>query len=158
MWFFMNTCYLLTLITFILLVTTGLQGWLHFPILNANHPTFALLTMIVYLFTETLVIFFFVGTGASIKEYTKEHHLKPDYQRQSLAIKRKIYPPLLLNMLLVMILFISGGAVDTNRLPSWLHGTLYGICLLHFVAVIRIQHHSFKENTALVLRMSGVNS
>jgi len=156
MWFFMNACYLLTILSFVMLVITGLQGHFSFPFLNVNHPTFALLTVIIYLFTQTLVIFFFVGIGVSIKEYVKKHKVNPNFHKRSLSIKMRVYPPLLLNMLLIMILFISGGAVDTHRIPAWSHGILFCVCLLHYMQVIGRQHFAFKESTAIILEMAGV--
>lgn len=158
MWFFMNGCYVLTAISLIMLVLSGAQGYFSFFVLNANHATFALLTVIIYLFTETLVIFYFVGIGVSIKEFTLERKLNTSYQRRSIEIKRRMYPPLLLNMLMVMVLFISGGAVDTHRIPHWAHGLLFYFCIAHFLYTMKIQHESFKESTAIVLEMSGINS
>jgi len=145
-----------SLLTFIMLCLTGLSGYFHFLIFNANHPTFAILTIIIYLFTETLVIFFFVGTGVSVKEYTQEHKLDTQFHRRSIALKRRVYPPLLLNMLLVMVLFITGGAVDTHRLPGWAHGVLFLICIVHFLKAAYVQHLCFKEDTALIIEMSGL--
>src|SRR3989338_6562934 len=121
MWFFMNSCYAFSTLTFVLLVTAFVQSAFAFKIFAANHVTFIILTSIVYLFTETLIIFFFVGTGASIKEYTLAHKLTPDYYRTTLALKRRVYPPQLLNILVMMILFILVGAVDTGRVPKWVY-------------------------------------
>ena len=152
----MISCYVFTFLSIAMLITTGFQGYFHFNIFHANHATFALLTTIIYLFTETLVIFFFVGTGVSIRDYTQEHHLDQKFRKRSLEIKRRVYPPMLLNMLLVMILFISGGAVDTGRFPGWLHGVLFFACLGHFLFAVKIQHRSFREDTAIILEMSGI--
>ena len=156
MWFFMNLCYFLTALSVVMIFVSGLQGYFQFKLFNANHPTFALLTMIIYLFTETLIIFFFVGTGVSIKEYILEKKLSADFHKRSLKIKMRVYPPLLLSILLFMILFISGGAVDTQHLPGWIHGTLFCVVLIHFLYAVHIQHQCFKENTQIVLEMSGV--
>ncbi len=156
MWFFMNTCYLLSLLTFGMLLLALLQSFFHFFIFKANHLTFMILTSIIYLFTETLIIFFFVGTGVSIKEYTLEHHLKPDYHRKSIAVKRRVYPPLLLNMLCMIILFALVGAVDTGRISVWIYQTLFGLCIVHFIFVKKIQHECFRDNTNNILRMAGV--
>ncbi len=152
----MQTCYLLTALSLIMLFVTGLQGYFSFFVLNANHATFALLTVITYLFTETLVIFYFVGIGVSIKDYVREHTADPEFHKRSLAIKRRVYPPLLLNMLFVMILFISGGAVDTGRFPGWAHGVLFLVAIGHFLKVINVQHECFREATYIVLDMSGI--
>ena len=78
MWFFMIMCYLFTALTLLMLLVSGLQGYFQFLIFKANHPAFALLTTIVYLFTETLIMFYFVGIGMSIKEFMLEKHLSVD--------------------------------------------------------------------------------
>jgi hypothetical protein len=156
MWFFMNTCYLMSLLTFGLLILALAQNLLHFSIFRANEVTFIILTSIVYLFTETLIIFFFVGTGVSVKEYSLANKLKPDYHRQSIAIKRRVYPPQLLNILFMMILFILVGAVDTGHLPVWVYRFFFVFCLWHFLVAKKIQHDCFRDNTHNILKMSGV--
>lgn len=156
MWFFMISCYVLTVVTFIMLLLNGLQGYFHFALFHAGHPTFAILTIIFYLFTESLVIFYFVGIGVSIRDYVQANKLSNEFLRRSMAVKRKVYPPLLLNMLIIMVLFVSGGAVATRRLPGWLHGVLFFIGIIHFVKVIVTQHRAFKDSTAIVLDMSGI--
>ena len=156
MWFFMNACYGLSFLTFILLMTGFLQSFLHFPILKAGHLTFMLLTSVVYLFTETLIIFFFVGTGVSVKEYTQEHKLGPEFHKRSLAIKYRVYPPQLLNILLMIIVFILIGAVDTNRVPAIVYQTFFAVALIHFMAVKVTQHRCLRDNTRVILDMAGI--
>lgn len=156
MWFFMNACYGLSLVTFILLLVGLAQSFLHFPVLKAGHLTFMLLTSIVYLFTETLTIFFFVGTGVSVKEYTQEHKLKPEFHKRSLAIKYRVYPPLLLNLLLMVLVFVLVGAVDTRRMPAIVYQALFAIAFIHFIKVKTIQHRCFRDNTRIILDMAGV--
>ncbi len=158
MWFFMNTCYGLSFLTFILLITGFAQSFLHFPVFKAGPLTFMILTSIIYLFTETLVIFFFVGTGVSIKEYTQTHKLDPTYHKRSLGIKFRVYPPLLLNLLLMVIVFVLVGAVDTYRVPAILYQALFLIALLHFLKVKIVQHGCFRDNTRIVLDMAAIGS
>jgi len=156
MWFFMNSCYLLSAISAFLLFLGFFQSIFHFMILNANLLTLTVLISLVYLFTETLVIFFYVGTGVSIKEYVQEHRLDQTFHRESIQIKRKLYPPLLTNMLLMIILFVLVGAVDNRMLPAWIYSIYYSACLLHYGKIKLIQHACFRENTELILKMSGV--
>ncbi len=152
----MNSCYVLSLISFGCLLTAFFQSFFQFLIGNANHITFILMTSICYLFTETLIIFFFVGTGVSIKEYAQEHQLKSHYHQDSIAIKRKVYPPQLINILLMIILFILVGAVDTLRFPRGLYQLYFVFCLGHYLFMKRIQNDCFKKNTQVVLDMSGI--
>ncbi|HJM48168.1 MAG TPA: hypothetical protein QGH56_10170, partial [Candidatus Marinimicrobia bacterium] len=68
MWGLMIVSYLCTAISIILLALTGLQGYFQFHLMQANHPQFALFTAIFYMFTETLVMFYFIGSGTAIKK------------------------------------------------------------------------------------------
>jgi len=158
MWFFMNSCYFLSLLTFVILLIALLQSFLHFSVLAANHVTFMILASIIYCFTETLVIFFFVGTGVSVKEYTRDHNLDTQYHKRSIAIKRRVYPPLMLNLLFMIILFVLAGAVDTGRMPYWLYQIIFIGCLAHYIKAKIIQNGCFKDNTQIILDMSGVKN
>lgn len=154
MWLYMIFCYLFSGFSFLLLVMTGIQGYFHFPVFGFNHPSLALLTTIVYMFTETLVIFFFVGSGYNIKAYISEGLADSTLHHQSKLIKRKLYPPTMLNILLVMIVFIIGGAVDTKILPSWLHGLLFFLVIFHFLIMIKSQNSCFRENMGIMVRIA----
>jgi len=156
MWFFMITCYVLSFFTFCTFMVAFFQSFLKFHVFQADHVTFMILTCIIYFFTETLVIFFFVGTGVSIKEYTLDHKLDHSYHRRSIGIKRKVYPPLMLNILFMIILFVMVGAVDTYRIPGWIYYLCFAGCIYHFIKVKIIQNECFKDNTQIVLDMSGI--
>ena len=154
MYIFMILIYLLTGFSFIFFLLTGIQGYFEFYVINASHATFGFFTAIIYLFTEVLVMFFFVGTGISIKDYIKEKGVSTEFHKKSLAVKRKLYPPTLANVFLVMTVFIIGGGVDTGSIPGWIHGVLFLFALYHFATTIRTQHTCFKDNTTLILEMT----
>jgi len=156
MWFFMISCYILSLLTVIMLFLMMLQGSVHFSFGKIDPLTFNILTSIVYLFTETLVIFFFVGTGVSVRDYTQLKNLPEDYRRTSLAIKRKLYPPTMLNLLLMVVLFILPGAVHAGKMPGIVYQYFFFFCLAHYFYTKIMQHRCFKENTENILAMSGV--
>ncbi|HJN68146.1 MAG: hypothetical protein V1256_07490 [Candidatus Neomarinimicrobiota bacterium] len=154
MWIFMISCYLLTGCSLLLFILTGIQGYFQFPVFGLNHPALALLTASIYLFTESLITFFFVGAGADIKQYMAEGLAEETDYNQSILIKKKLYPPTMLNILLVIIVFIIGGAVDTNIFPSWPHGLLYVITLVHFLKMIKTQNSCFKETVAIRINIA----
>lgn len=156
MWFFMITCYVMSAVTLLFLSTAFLQSFLKFHIGQADHVTFMILTSIVYSFTETLVIFFFVGTGVSVKEYTLEHRLDNGYHKRSIGIKREVYPPLMMNILYMIVLFVLVGAVDTMRIPAWIYYLLFVFCIADYCRVKVIQNRCFRKNTQIILDMSGI--
>ena len=155
MWYYMIACYIMSLLTLILLTTGFFQSFLKFPVFQAGHLTFMVLTAIFYLFTETLVIFFFVGTGMGIKEFAIDHRLDPQFHRRSIGVKRKVFPPLLLNILFMIILFVLVGAVDTHHFPFWAYPIIFLGCMLHFVKTKVIQHESMKDISKIISEMSG---
>src|SRR3989338_8713284 len=151
MWFFMYISYVLTLISFLLMLFTGIQGYFRFDISGIGHATWATLAIIVYLFTQTLVMFFFIGTGSSIKEYTQEHNLDLTFRKKVIEIKKVLFPSLMVSLGLFMTQYVLGAAVDTKHVPGWVHGVLFIIAMLHYAKLIVIEHGSFKKNTWIIL-------
>lgn len=156
MWFFMYLCYILALASFALLGLTGVSGYFHHRFLNLPHPAFALLAMIVYLFTQTLIMFFFVGTGVSVKEYSLTHRKDSRFYAKCVAIKNFLYPPMIWNIILVSTVFIIGGAVDTGRIPGWIHGALFLVSFAQLAWTMLVEHRAFRENTENMLELFGI--
>jgi hypothetical protein len=156
MWFFMYSCYIFSLVSFLMLGIVFLQSFTHFPVFKASPMSFLILTSIVYLFAETLVIFFFVGTSVSVKEYMLEHKITADYHKRLIALKRVMYPPQMLNLLILMTAFILYGAADTGKISVWIYRGLLLIGIVHFCFAKRLQHRSFRENTFVILEMAGL--
>ena len=67
--------YFLMIISFILLCVNGAQGYLHFKIYNATHIQFAFVSTIFYMFSESWIMFYFIGAGKTIKETILTYNL-----------------------------------------------------------------------------------
>ena len=118
MWALMIISYLFIAITIILLSLTGLQGYFQFYIIQANHPQFALLSVIFYMLTETLVMFYFIGSGTAIKKTIQTGNMKTNLYDNVKKTKMKLFPHLTLNMIFIGTIFILGGAVQTGRISG----------------------------------------
>ena len=68
-----------------------------------------------------------------------------------------ISTPLTLNMFLIGLVFILGGAVHTGSVSGMTHGLLFIIGFLHFLYTIRIQHIGFKENINIIVELADLN-
>jgi hypothetical protein len=156
MWFFMYSCYFLSVVSFFMLSTVFCQSIKPFYVFNASPMSFLILTSIIYLFTETLIIFFFVGTGVSVKEFMQENKIYGNFHKRMISLKRQIYPPQLLNIFIVMVTFILYGAADTGKMPLWIFRSLLLVTLIDFIYAKIIQHNAFKDNTYIILEMSGL--
>lgn len=150
MWGLMIISYLCLATSFILLTLTGLQGYFQFHIIQANHPQFALFTAIFYMFTETLVMFYFIGSGTAIKKSIKWGSGEPALYEKVKKTKMILFPHLTMNMIFVGIVFILGGAVQTGSVSGWIHGLLFDLAFVHFLYVTILQHRGFKENVEII--------
>jgi hypothetical protein len=156
MWFFMITCYLFSAISFAMLLIVFAQSLVPFKVINASPLSFLILASIIYLFTETLVMFFFVGTGVSVKEYMLEKKISGDFHKRSIGIKRRVYPPQLLNILILMVAFILFGAADTQQIPRWIYSGILLAGIVQYIQAKIIQNDCFRDNTNIVLDMAGI--
>ena len=67
MYSFMIICYLLMVINFVAITVCGLMGIYDMSFFGANHAQFGLLAILLFVFTETIVMYFFIATAKSIK-------------------------------------------------------------------------------------------
>ena len=154
MWGLMIVSYLCIAITTLLLFLTGLQGYFQFYIFKAGHSQFALLAAIFYMFTETLVMFYFIGSGTAIKKSIEPGSVQADLYKKVKKTKMLLFPHLTLNMIVVGTVFILGGAVQTGSLAGWIHGLLFDLAFLHFLYTTILQHRGFKENVEILIELT----
>jgi len=140
------------------LASVALMGWMVHqgyraaadPLGAAAHIRFALFGLVVILFTHTMTMFYFVGTGSRIKKVVQEHGLRPDLYRRTLAFKSRLFPWLTFTPLLTMAAFIVGGAAHTRIWPSWIHGGLALVSLGMNVVTGAIALKCIAENVVLI--------
>src|ERR1051325_1638934 len=88
------------------------------------HIRFALFGIVVVLFTQTMTLFYFVGTGSRIKKVGQQHRLAASYVERTRRLKARLFPWLTFTPLVTMAAFIIGGGAHTRVLPGWAHGSL----------------------------------
>ena len=117
---------------FLFLATIGLLTWMTYEgyrtsagSLNAGaHIRFALFGIVVTLFTHTMALFYFVGTGSRIKKVVGQYGLPPEFVSRTRVFKARLFPWLTFTPLVTMAAFIRGGGAHTRVLPTWIHGLL----------------------------------
>ena len=152
----MFMCYILMVLSFLGILINGLQGFFHFKIYNADHISFAFISTILYMFTQTLIMFYFIGAGKKIKETIISYKLDKSIYQEVITIKREMFSPLTINLLFVGTAFILGGGVHTGAISKYWHTGLFFISILHYLKVIMIQHKSFIKNSH-ILSVVGKN-
>ena len=153
----MIVSYLCIAITTMLLLISGMQGYFQFIVLQASHPQFALLATVFYMFTETLVMFYFIGSGTAIKKTIASLNIKTDGYEKVKKTKMLLFPHLTMNMVFVGLVFILGGAVQTGSVAGWIHGLLFDFAFFHFLYTTVLQHRGFKENVDIIGKLFLVN-
>ncbi len=148
--------YILMILSFICLLLNGLQGFFDFNIYKANHISFAFFSTILYMFTQTLIMFYFIGAGKKIKETILENDLDRAPYQEVIDLKRKLFSPLTLNMLFVGTAFILGGGVHTGAVHKLWHSGLFIVSIMHYLKVIIIQHNSFIANNNTLLKVGDL--
>ena len=155
MWFFMILSYVMVVLSGVGLFMVGLNHY--FDFWARNHITLDLLVSIIFIAAQTLVMFFFVGTGVNIREYLEAHPtMGKDLYQQMFAIKRKLYPPTMMVTILFMAMVIIDGAFYIGKVSEWWFHILYILTFYYFFKATIIQHNSFKESTEIVLAMTGI--
>ena len=150
MWFFMITSYVLIFLSGIGLVLIGINHYGN--VWPTQHISFDLFVSLIFIATQTLIIFFFVGTGVNIKEYTLSKDNK--FYKGILAIKRRLYPPTLAVTILFMITVIVDGAFFLGKVNEWWFHISYLLTLYYFVKSSIEQHKAFIGSTNIILAMT----
>ncbi len=153
MWFFMILSYVLVFISGIGLLLIGINHYINFW--AQNHITLDLLVSLIFIASQTLVMFFFVGTGVNVREYLESHkEIGDDLYRQMFAIKRKLYPPTMMVTILFMAMVIIDGAFFIGKVSEWWFHILYLLTIYYYYKATRVQHLSFKDSTKIILVMT----
>ena len=153
MWFFMIMCYVLVAISGLGLLQIGLNHYFDFFI--TNRISFDLIVSIIFIAAQTLVMFFFVGTGVNVREYLESHpELGGELYKKMFAIKRRLYPPTMVVTMLFMAMIIVDGVFYFGKISEWWFHILYFLTLYYFYKATKEQHISFKGSTEIVLEMT----
>jgi Sec-independent protein secretion pathway component TatC len=141
-----------TLMTIAGLVATMIAGYLATPGHVAQHILFALPTMVVGLFSQSMTMFFFIGTGKEIKDKVKGIRDEGQVVQQTRVFKSKVFPSATYAMAAIMATFILGGGVATHRTPTLVHHLLAVASVLLYARAYWIQLHAMDENARLMER------
>jgi hypothetical protein len=151
-----------TLLAIAGLLVTSIQGFAVASGLHAlaplakglvtRHVGYAIPTVLFSLFSQSMVIFFFIGTGRLVKDETADY---PETERRRILLaladlKRRTSPAATFSLLSAIAVFVLGGAVHTRALPSWTHlAAAVGAVALHVWALLA-EWRAFGDNARLM--------
>jgi hypothetical protein len=141
-----------TLLTIAGLIATGIMGFMAAPGHNAQHILFAIATVVIGLFSQSMTLFFFIGTGKQLKDKTVGLESESDVKRATRALTMKVSPIATYACLILMTTFIMGGGVSTGKTPKWLHNALSAASLLIFLRAYWVEINAMNANADLMGR------
>ncbi len=141
-----------TLLTIAGLITTIIAGFLASPFHAAGHVMLALTTVVFGLFSQSMTMFFFIGTGKQMKDKARGGRHEADVKKATRGLAMRVSPIATYAMAVLMIAFIMGGGVSTGKTPRWLHDILAFLSLAMYMRAYWIEIHAMNENAELIER------
>ena len=138
-----------TLLTIAGLVVTIVMGFRATPAHQADHIIIAIVTVVIGLFSQSMTMFFFIGTGKELKDKSNQD---AEVVQRTKAFKSRVFPTAMYAMAVIMVTFIMGGGVGSGKTPKWLHDALAAASLLMFLRAYWVQIHAMHENAGLMER------
>jgi len=114
------------------------------------HIRFALFGMVIVLFTHTMTLFYFVGTGSRIKKVVRQYTLPQALVDRTRRFKARLFPWLTFTPLVTMAAFIIGGGAHTRVIPGWVHGSLAVLALGMNLVTAALAVMCLSDNIALI--------
>ena len=138
-----------TLLTIAGLIATIVMGFRASPAHVADHIITAIVTVVVGLFSQSMTMFFFIGTGKELKDASNQN---PDVVQRTRSFKSRVFPAAMWAMAAIMVTFIMGGGVGQGRTPVWLHDALAALSIFMYARAYVIDIRAMNENANLMER------
>ena len=139
-----------TLLSIAGLIATGIMGFLASPQHVATHILTALITVILGLFSQSMTMFFFIGTGKQLKDKSAGTKGEGAVRQATRAMSMKVSPAATFAMAVLMVTFIMGGGVASGKTPRWLHLSLTAASLVLYVRAYWIEINAMTQNAKLM--------
>lgn len=138
-----------TLLTIAGLIVTMVMGFQASPAHAADHILVALVTVVVGLFSQSMTMFFFIGTGKELKDKSEQD---AGVVASTKAFKSRVFPAAMWAMAAIMVTFITGGGVGSGKTAVWVHDALAALSIVLYARAYWIQIRTMNENAALMER------
>ena len=142
-----QTLLISTLVTIAGLIATSIMGFRATPANAAEHIIVAIVTVVIGLFSQSMTMFFFIGSGKELKEKSNQDATVVQRTRD---FKSRVFPAAMWSMTAIMITFITGGGVGSGRTPVWLHDSLVVVTIILYARAYWIEINTMNENATLM--------
>ena len=139
-----------TLLSIAGLIATGIAGFTAPPGHYAQHIFLALGTVVIGLFSQSMTMFFFIGTGKQLKDKAKGSEREADVRKSTRSLAMRVSPAATYAMAMLMVTFIMGGGVATGKTPRWLHASEVVATIVLFARAYWIEIQAMQKNAELM--------
>jgi hypothetical protein len=139
-----------TLLSIAGLIATSVAGFVVKPGHYAQHIFLALGTVVIGLFSQSMTMFFFIGTGKQMKDTVKGGAHEAEVKQATRRLAMKVSPAATYAMAMLMVLFIMGGGVATGKTPRWLHLTEMILTIVLYARAYWIEIQAMQTNADLM--------
>jgi hypothetical protein len=114
------------LLSILCFIVTLLMGFSVIKVPLAQHVLFGFFSTFLVTLTQSMTMFYFIGTGKQVKDLAAALPAGPQLIQRTKVFKAKVFPPALWAMLFTMATMIIGGGVHTHVswTPPLLHAAL----------------------------------
>ena len=118
----------------------------------SQHVLFGLFTTFLVTLTQSMTMFYFIGTGKQVKDLVASLPEGGNIIQRTKVFKAKVFPPALWAMLFTMATFIIGGGVQVRAswTPPLLHGALAAASLYFNIVAFWKEAKYMMENNILM--------
>ena len=145
------------LLTGVFLGLTGLATTAFFGLRGTDisrHISYGIFSTLMTLFAHSMMMFYLIGKGKSVKDAMAEHNVVGDYHRRIAAARKPVFSIGTLAMAVTMVTAILGASVDTRVLPPIVHAMLaYGAILCNLAAA-KIEIAALLESSRIVAEVN----
>ena len=140
------------LLSIVCFIATLLMGFMVIKTSLAQHVLFGFFTTFLVTLTQSMTMFYFIGTGKQVKDLVTALPSGPQFIQRTKVFKAKVFPPSLWAMLFTMATMIIGGGVHTHVswTPPILHAFLAAAALYFNIVAFWKEAKYMIENNILM--------
>jgi hypothetical protein len=120
-----------------------------------RHISYGVFSTLITLFAHSMMMFYLIGKGKSVKDAMAEHHVTGDYHLRIAAARKPVFSIGTIAMAVTMVTAIVGASVDTGVLPPMVHAMIaYGAIACNLAAV-KIEIAALSASSRIVDEVNG---
>jgi hypothetical protein len=116
----------------------------------SRHISYGIFSTLITLFAHSMMMFYLIGKGKSVKDAMAEHHVTGDFYRRIAAARKPVFSAGTVAMTATMVTAIIGASVDTGVLPPIVHAMIAYGAIVANLAAVRIEIAALAASTRIV--------